>query len=158
MTYNIRIGNGYDTHQWDPNSQRPLTLGGIKIAEYPSLLGHSDADVIVHACIDALLGAAGMGDIGVLFPDKDPANKDADSLLFLKQAINQLNQANWSVINVDCTVIADKPNIAKYRDKMAAVLSDVINGPVSIKGKTTEGIKSLSDYVTCYSTALLEAS
>src|SRR6516164_24930 len=105
----MRVGIGHDTHRLAEG--RPLFLGGVRI-EYPrGLLGHSDADVVLHAVTDALLGAAGLGDIGDAFPDTDPANKDADSRVFLEATLGRLRQAGWHVVNVDVTVFAQEPKL-----------------------------------------------
>src|SRR5437016_13932647 len=100
----VRVGAGHDSHRLV--SGRPLILGGVRIEHPRGLAGHSDADVVLHAVTDALLGAAGLGDIGDAFPDTDPAYKDADSRVFLEAALEQLNQAGWQVVNVDVTILA----------------------------------------------------
>lgn len=112
----FRIGHGYDVHRLVEG--RKLILGGVEIEHSLGLLGHSDADVLLHAISDALLGAAAMGDIGGMFPDTDPAFKDADSLELLKQVVARLNDSGYSVGNIDATVIAQKPKLKPFIEKM----------------------------------------
>ena len=136
---NIRVGQGFDVHALVPG--RRLILGGVQIDSPLGLLGHSDADVLLHAVTDALLGAAGLGDIGRLFPDTDAQYKDADSRVLLRVAVQRVQAAGWRVGNLDCTVIAQRPKIAPYVDAMRAnVAADlqVAVEVVGIKGKTTE--------------------
>lgn len=136
---NIRVGQGFDVHALVPG--RRLMLGGVQIESSVGLLGHSDADVLLHAITDAVLGAAGLGDIGRLFPDTEARFKDADSRELLRLAVAQVQQAGWRVENVDCTVIAQRPKIAPYVEAMRAnVAADlgVAIDAVGIKGKTTE--------------------
>lgn len=139
MTCEFRIGEGYDVHALVPG--RPLIIGGVTIPYAYGLLGHSDADVLLHAVTDAVLGAAGLGDIGQHFPDTDPRWKGADSAVLLAQAIDAVRDAGWTVGNLDCTVIAQAPRLAPYRDAMReriAALLDVSADQVNVKGKTTE--------------------
>ena len=135
----LRIGEGWDCHQL--LAGRPLYLGGVLIPHDKGLLGHSDADVLLHAITDALLGAAGMGDIGTLFPDTDPAFKDADSKVLLREAMQRIRAAGWSIVNIDCTVIAQKPKLAAYKPAMAASIAaclDIAAAQVNVKAKTAE--------------------
>lgn len=135
----IRIGQGYDVHQLVAN--RPLILGGVNIPFEKGLLGHSDADALLHAITDALLGAAALGDIGKLFPDTDAAHKNADSRHLLRQAYAVVQQAGWQVINVDSTLIAQQPKLRPYIDKMRTHIAEDLGLPidaVNIKGKTNE--------------------
>ena len=150
----LRVGSGFDVHPWS-DDDRVLVLGGVSFPDARPLQGHSDADVIAHACTDALLGAAGLGDIGSFFPDTDPAHAGADSLRLLGLAVRALNGAGWSTVNVDCTVICDAPKIAPHREAMQANLTGVIGAPVSVKGKRTEGLASLSEGIQCFATALV---
>lgn len=139
MTCEFRIGEGYDVHALVPG--RPLIIGGVTIPYAYGLLGHSDADVLLHAVTDAVLGAAGLGDIGQHFPDTDPRWKGADSAVLLAQAVDAVRGAGWTVGNLDCTVIAQAPRLATYRDAMReriAALLDVSADQVNVKGKTTE--------------------
>ena len=137
----MRIGHGYDVHRLVEG--RDLVLGGVKIEHTLGLLGHSDADVLLHAVMDALLGAAALRDIGYHFPDTDPQYKGADSLLLLEVCGKLLKQAGWQVENVDSTIVAQRPKLLPYvpqmRENIARVLGLEIE-QVSIKGKTEEGL------------------
>ena len=135
----MRIGHGYDVHKLVED--RELIVGGVHIPYEKGLLGHSDADVLLHAVSDALLGAAAMGDIGGMFPDNDPEYLGADSLVLLRQVFQSLRDNGYSVINVDCTVIAQKPKMKPYIPEMrmniaAALSTDVEN--ISVKATTEE--------------------
>ena len=135
----IRIGEGYDVHALVPG--RRLVLGGVTIPHPLGLLGHSDADVLLHAITDALLGAAGLGDIGQHFPDSDERWKGADSAELLRQALQSVRQQGWAVGNVDCTVIAQAPRLAAYREAMRRRIAELLEvgiEQVNVKGKTTE--------------------
>ena len=135
----IRVGLGFDVHALVPG--RPLMLGGVQIESTHGLLGHSDADVLLHAITDALLGAAGLEDIGRLFPDTDARHKGADSLELLRIAAEKVRAAGWTVANVDAVVIAQRPRIAPHvaamRSRIAAVMG-ADEAAIGIKGKTTE--------------------
>jgi len=134
-----RVGTGFDVHALVPG--RRLLLGGVEIDHARGLLAHSDGDVLLHAIADALLGAAGLGDIGKMFPDDDERWRGADSRALLRRVVARVNEAGWHVENVDCTVIAQSPKIAPYVDAMrAAIAHDLALDPgaVNIKGKTTE--------------------
>lgn len=136
-----RTGIGYDSHRFAHGG--PMRLGGIDIPSDVSLVGHSDGDAVAHAVTDALLGAAGAGDIGEMFSDRDPANRGRDSMQMLAAALQRVYALGWSVGNVDVTVIAERPKIAPHRDAMRAVLAAtlvVAPDAVSIKGKTNEGM------------------
>lgn len=139
-----RFGLGYDTHAF--GADRPLKLGGVTIEHTSGLTGHSDGDALVHALIDALLGAAAMGDIGQLFPDTDPKWKDADSMTMLAETRRRLVAANYHVFNVDVTVITEEPKLAPHaaaiRENLAHALG-VSPDAVSIKGKTNEKMDSV---------------
>ena len=132
----IRVGLGYDSHRFEDG--RKLVLGGVEFPGERGLRGHSDADVLVHAVIDALLGAAGLGDIGGHFPDTDPKFKDADSMALLKSVVAELEAAGWKVGNIDATLICERPKIASRKAEMIASLEAVLKCPASIKGKTNE--------------------
>lgn len=137
----LRIGHGYDVHRLVEG--RKLILGGVEIEYTKGLLGHSDADVLLHAVSDALLGAAAMGDIGGMFPDTDPAFKDADSLELLRQVVKRLGEAGYTVGNIDATVIAQapklKPHIAKMRENIASACGVDISF-ANVKATTEEGL------------------
>lgn len=136
---NIRIGQGYDVHQLVEN--RPLILGGVTIPFEKGLLGHSDADALLHAITDALLGAAGLGDIGTHFPDTADEFKDADSRVLLRRAYAEVQKLGWQLVNVDSTIIAQqpklKPHIPAMRQNLAADLG-LPESCINIKGKTNE--------------------
>lgn len=153
----LRIGQGFDVHPWSEDPTRPLVLAGVTFSDCPGLMGHSDADVVAHACTDALLGAAGLGDIGSFFPDTDPSLAGANSIELLRQAVRTVVAAGWTPINADCTVILDAPKVAPRRAEMEQVMSQAVGAPVSIKGKRTEGLISLSEGVQCVAVALIAA-
>ena len=138
---NFRIGHGYDVHRLVEG--RDLILGGVNIPWKLGLLGHSDADVLAHAIMDAILGAAAMGDSGMLFPDNDPTFKGADSLLLLREVMRRVREAGWEVVNIDATVLAQAPKLSPHKLKMrenlaAAAGLDV--SQVSVKATTEEGL------------------
>jgi 2-C-methyl-D-erythritol 2,4-cyclodiphosphate synthase len=136
-----RVGIGYDSHRFADGG--PLVLGGLRIESNTHLAGHSDGDAIAHAITDALLGAAGLGDIGEMFSDQDPAHRGADSLLMLGAALSRVRAAGFTPGNIDVTVVAERPKIAPHRDAMRAALASALGLPkaaVSIKGKTNEGM------------------
>ena len=137
----IRIGTGYDVHRLTVD--RKLILGGVEIPYEKGLLGHSDADVLVHAVMDALLGAAALGDIGQLFPDSDSLYKDADSIELLKRVCCVLADNGFEVVNIDSTVVAQKPKLSPYIDNMRQNIADALNvsvSCVSVKATTTENL------------------
>lgn len=137
----MRIGFGYDVHKLV--EERKLILGGVEIPYELGLLGHSDADVLTHALMDALLGAAALGDIGKHFPDNDPAYKGIDSLLLLAKVGEILAAHNYAVNNIDTTIVAQRPKLAPYIPEMRAKIADVLHlelDKVSIKATTTEGL------------------
>jgi 2-C-methyl-D-erythritol 2,4-cyclodiphosphate synthase len=137
----MRIGHGYDSHRFAAG--RRLVLGGVEIPHERGLEGHSDADAVAHAVTDALLGAAGLGDIGVHFPPSDPQWKDADSMKLLETVVRRLGAQNYQVVNIDVTVIAEEPRISPHteriRERLAQVL-DISPANVSVKGKSNEGM------------------
>jgi 2-C-methyl-D-erythritol 2,4-cyclodiphosphate synthase len=156
---NIRIGQGFDVHALVPG--RPLIMGGVTIPYEFGLLGHSDADVLLHAITDALLGAAGLGDIGKHFPDTDAAYKGADSRVLLRAAMQSITQAGWQVVNVDATIVAQAPKIRPYVDDMIANIASDLGvevGKVNVKGKTTEwlGFTGRGEGIAAQAVALLQ--
>jgi 2-C-methyl-D-erythritol 4-phosphate cytidylyltransferase / 2-C-methyl-D-erythritol 2,4-cyclodiphosphate synthase len=158
MTPALRIGNGYDLHRLVEG--RPLVLGGVVIPFERGLMGHSDADAVCHAITDAILGAAGAGDIGRHFPDNDPAFKDADSLELLRAAAAIVRQSGYTLVNLDVTVIAQKPKLAPYVDAIRARLASALDcesSQVSVKGKTNEGVDSMGagESIAVHAVALL---
>ncbi len=137
----MRIGQGFDFHGFAEG--RKLVLGGVTINYDMGLQGHSDADVLTHAVIDALLGAAALGDIGMHFPDTDPVNKDASSLGMLKIIVNAIESLGYAIINVDATILAQKPKIGPYRASMVGNLVSALElepDQINIKATTTEGL------------------
>ena len=153
-----RIGHGYDVHRLVEG--RPLILGGVEIPYEKGLLGHSDADVLLHALMDALLGAAAMGDIGCLFPDTDPAFKGADSRVLLREVVSRLRQAGFAVGNVDVTLIAQRPKVAPYIDRMRRNIADDLGiSPdyVNVKATTEEhlGFTGSGEGMSAHAVALL---
>lgn len=137
----MRIGHGYDVHKFAEN--RPLILGGVNIPYEYGLLGHSDADVLLHAIMDALLGAAALGDIGKLFPDNDEAFLNADSMELLKKVVSVLDKNGYKIVNIDSTVIAQKPKLRDYIDRMRANIAFVCKAEIrqiSVKATTEEGL------------------
>ena len=152
-----RVGMGFDIHPLSDDEARPMVLGGVTFPG-PGLVGHSDADVIAHACADAMLGAAGLGDIGSFFPDTDPAHAGADSIVLLATVADHVRAAGWRVENVDCSVVCDTPKIGPHRDEMQQRLSAAAGGPVTVKGKRPEGLGSLGRHegIACWAVALLE--
>ncbi len=141
MTAQHRFGIGYDIHRLVRD--RPLILGGVEIDHDKGLLGHSDGDVVLHAVTDALLGAAGMGDIGELFPDTDARYKDADSKLLLADVVNRVQEAGYSIGNVDLIIHAERPNLSAHKVRIRNRIADILHLPVgnlNVKAKTNEGL------------------
>ena len=137
----IRVGIGYDSHRLAPPG--PLVLGGVAIPSDMHLEGHSDGDAVAHAITDAILGAAGAGDIGEMFSDRDPANKGKDSLEMLEAAVARIGTLGWTVHQIDVTIIAERPKISSHRELMKMRLAPALGietDAVSIKGKTNEGM------------------
>ena len=154
----MRIGNGYDLHKLVVG--RPLILAGVTIPFELGLDGHSDADIVCHAVTDAVLGAAGVGDIGRLFPDTDPKWQGANSIALLEGAMARVGEAGYRVSNVDVTVIAQRPKLLPYLEAMRANLAAALGvdaGAVSVKGKTNEGVDSMGrgESMACHAVALL---
>ena len=159
MTTLLRVGSGHDTHRLVAG--RPLILGGVRVEHPLGLAGHSDADVVLHAVTDALLGAAALGDIGELFPDTDPANKDADSARFVKEALHCLNRSGWRPVNLDITIFAQEPKLGpvkgRIRDNVAALLGLDVD-TVSVKAKTGEHVGHIGrgEAIGCHAVVLIE--
>ena len=156
-----RVGIGYDSHRFGPG--RPLVLGGIEIPHTAGLIGHSDADAVTHALIDALLGAAGAGDIGQLFPDTDPTWAGADSIGLLREAVKRVHAQGYQPVQADITVIAEAPQLGPHRARMVAALAPVLGLPasaISIKAKTNEGMGWIGrgEGVAVLAVATVEAS
>ena len=153
----LRVGQGFDIHRFSDDPQRRLVLAGCEFPGEPGLVGHSDADAIAHACSDALLGAAGLGDIGLHFPDTDPKWKGADSLTLLRHVVGLVTDEGWGISNIDCAVVCERPKLAPRRDEMQAKLSDVVGAPVTIKGNRAERLGAIgrTEGIACFATALL---
>lgn len=156
----IRIGQGFDVHRLV--EERDLWICGIKIPHSLGLLGHSDADVAIHALCDALLGALALGDIGKLFPDTDPAYKGIDSKLLLKHICQKISAEGWKIGNVDITIMAERPKFRPYIDRMRECLAEVMAIPVncvSVKATTTEklGFTGREEGIAAQAVALLES-
>lgn len=156
----FRVGQGYDLHRLVEG--RPLILGGVKIDYEKGLLGHSDADALLHAITDALLGAAGLGDIGRHFPDTDPAYKGIDSKILLSEAVALVVKAGWVIANIDATVIAQAPKLAPHMDKIRQSVAQAIGidlHRVNIKAKTKEGCDAVGqkEAIEVHAIVLLEA-
>jgi 2-C-methyl-D-erythritol 2,4-cyclodiphosphate synthase len=156
-----RIGFGYDVHAFAPG--RALVLGGIAIPHEMGLAGHSDADTVIHAIVDALLGAAALGDIGTHFPSNDPRWKDQPSSIFLNYTHNLLQQHHWQISNIDATIVAERPKLSPYtqamREHIATHLHINLN-QVSVKATTTDGLgfTGRREGIACYAVALLEST
>lgn len=156
----MRIGHGYDVHRLV--KERRLIIGGVDIPYEKGLLGHSDADVLVHAVMDSLLGAAALGDIGGMFPDSDPRFKDADSLDLLRQVVKAVRSAGWVVGNIDATVIAQSPKLKPYIEEMRRNLADALSvdiGAVNVKATTEEqlGFTGSGEGIAAHAVCLLNS-
>jgi 2-C-methyl-D-erythritol 2,4-cyclodiphosphate synthase len=149
-----RVGLGYDVHAI--GGVRPLVLGGVAV-DGPGLVGHSDADVVAHAVADALLGAAGLPDLGTTFPASDDAYRDADSVELLREVAGRVAAAGWRVGNVDVVVAAEQPRLAPHVEAMAATLSAAAGGPVGVKAKRGEGVGAVGrgEAVAAWAVALV---
>ena len=155
----MRVGIGHDTHRLEAG--RPLILGGVRIEHPRGLAGHSDADVVLHAVTDALLGAAGLGDIGELFPDTDPAHKDADSATFVAEAVRRLNQDGWRAVNLDVTIFAQEPKLGPVKDRVRENVARLVGLPpdaVNVKAKTGEHVGHIGrgEAIGCHAVVLIE--
>jgi len=155
----IRVGQGFDIHRFAdaPIDGRVLILGGVSFPGERVLVGHSDADVIAHAAADALLGAAGLGDIGQHYPDTDPAWKGADSLRILQDVSLKVRANGWHIGNIDCSVVCESPKIAPVRGEMMQLLSEAVGAPVSVKGRRAEGLGALgrAEGIACFASAVI---
>ena len=152
----MRVGQGFDIHPFSDDPGRRLVLGGV-VFDGQGLAGHSDADVVAHAVTDALLGAAGLGDIGQRYPDTDPAHAGADSMGLLADSVAAVWADGWEVANVDCTVILEAPRLASRRTEMQEALTVVVGAAVTVKGKRAEGLGAIGreEGVACFAVALL---
>ena len=159
MATEMRVGQGFDIHRFDDGSTagRVLVLGGVTFPGERALAGHSDADVVAHAVADAVLGAAGLGDIGMHYPDTDPAWKGADSLRILADAAEKVRAAGWSIANADCSVVCEEPKIAPARDEMVRLLTEATGALVSVKGRRAEGLGAIGhgEGIACFASAII---
>ena len=156
----MRVGQGFDVHRFSDDPARTLVLGGCVFPDDPGLVGHSDADAVAHACADALLGAAGLGDIGMHFPDTDADWSGADSMSLLGRVVGLVGEDGWDIANIDCAVVCERPKLAPRRDEMQQRLSAVVGAPVSIKGNRAERLGAIgrTEGIVCFATALLVRS
>ncbi len=154
----VRVGMGFDVHPFAHDPGRRLVLGGVVVEADGGLAGHSDADVVAHAVADALLGAAGLGDLGQLFPDTDPKWHDVDSSMLLAEVVRLVTGQGWAVANVDCSVVLEAPRLAPHTSAMQARLGELVGAPVSVKPKRAEGLGALgrSEGIACWAVALIE--
>jgi 2-C-methyl-D-erythritol 2,4-cyclodiphosphate synthase len=155
----MRVGIGHDTHRLEPG--RPLILGGVRVEHSRGLAGHSDADVVLHALTDALLGAAGLGDIGDAFPDTDPQWQGADSRIFLAASLDRLNRASWRPVNVDVIVFAQEPKLGPVKGdirRSLAALLGLAEDRVNVKAKTGERVGHIgrAEAIGCQVVVLIE--
>lgn len=157
----MRVGIGFDLHRL--GADRPLRLGGIEIPGSPGLIGHSDADVCLHAIADAMLGAAGLSDIGHHFPDSDPEWKDADSADLMRAVLAMVAAEGYRPVNVDFTIVAERPQLAPFRGEMTIRLAEILGldlGAVGVKFTTMEGLGEIgrAEAIACHAVCLLEES
>jgi 2-C-methyl-D-erythritol 2,4-cyclodiphosphate synthase len=155
----VRVGLGFDVHPFTDDPARTLRLGGVAFDGERGLRGHSDADVVAHACADALLGAAGLGDLGEHFPDTDPRWEGADSVRLLGEVSHLVRAEGWAPVNVDCAVVLETPKVAPHRPEMQQRLSEAVGAPVSVKANRAEGLGAIGrgEGIACYAVALVEA-
>ncbi|MDQ3342704.1 MAG: 2-C-methyl-D-erythritol 2,4-cyclodiphosphate synthase [Actinomycetota bacterium] len=157
----MRVGQGVDVHAFSDDRDRPLVLGGLLLPDEQGLSGHSDADVVLHAVVDALLGAAALGDMGTVFGTDEPRYADAPSSVFVEEAVRRVTMAGWSVMSVDVTIIAQRPRIGTHRTRIADAVQTLLGvapGTVSVKATTTDGLGAIGRGagMACQAIALLE--
>ena len=153
----MRVGQGFDVHRFTDDPSRRTVLGGVEFPGERGLAGHSDADVVAHAVADALLGAAGLGDIGQHFPDTDDRWLEADSIELLREVARMLERAGWTAVNVDCSVVCERPKLAPRLGEMEARLLDAVGAPVSVKGRRAESLGAIGrgEGIACWAVALV---
>lgn len=162
MEHQLRVGLGYDAHQFATAPDgRPLLLAGVVIPQAQGLAGHSDADVALHALVDALLGAAALGDIGAYFPSSDERWRGASSATFVAGAMEALAKDGWRIVNVDATIVAERPRLSPHVAAMRASIAGLLGTPVeriSVKSKTTDGMgfTGRAEGIACYVVAMIE--
>ena len=154
----VRVGQGFDVHAFSDDPGRALVLGGVRFDGARGLVGHSDADVIAHACADALLGAAGLGDIGQHFPDTDERWAGADSIALLAEVAAMVRRAGFAPGNVDSAVVCEQPKLAPRRAEMEQRLSAAVGAPVTLKGNRAEGLGAIGrgEGIACWAVAVIE--
>ncbi len=152
----VRVGQGFDVHRFSDDPGRPLVLGGQRF-DGRGLEAVSDGDVVAHACADALLGAAGLGDLGTHFAESDPASAGADSIGLLTQVTALVRAQGWQIGNVDCSVVAETPKLAPRREAMQQALSDAVGAPVSVKGRRAEALGAIgrAEGIACFASAVV---
>jgi 2-C-methyl-D-erythritol 2,4-cyclodiphosphate synthase len=155
----MRVGIGHDTHRLAEG--RPLRLGGLRVEHSRGLVGHSDADVVLHALTDALLGAAGLGDIGDAYPDTDPAYRDADSAVFVRETVARLHRAGWRLVNADVIIFAQEPKLGPLKAQIRRQLAELLGldlEAVNVKAKTGEGVGAIgrAEAIACQAVVLIE--
>jgi 2-C-methyl-D-erythritol 2,4-cyclodiphosphate synthase len=153
----VRVGQGFDVHAFSEDPARLLILGGVRFEGERGLAGHSDADVVAHACADALLGAAGLGDLGAHFPDTDERWRGADSVALLTEVAGLVRAGGWTVGNVDCAVVCERPKLAPCRAAMQERLSAAVGAPVTVKANRAEGLGAIGrgEGIACWAVAVL---
>lgn len=157
----MRVGSGHDTHRLAEG--RPLILGGVRVEHPRGLVGHSDGDVVLHAVTDALLGAAGLGDIGDAYPDTDPTWRDCDSRRFVRETLARLHQTGWGVVNVDVTIFAQEPKLGPLKQQIRTSLANLLAidaGAVNVKAKTGEKVGHIGrgEAIGCQVVALIQTT
>lgn len=154
----LRVGQGFDVHRFSGAPARALVLGGVAILGAPGLAGHSDADVVVHAVADAMLGGACLGDLGSHFPDTDETWAGVDSMTLLERVRSMLEAVGMTVVNADVTVVCERPRLAEHTSSMADRIAAVLRAPVSVKAKRAEGLGALGrvEGIACLAVALLQ--
>ena len=156
----LRVGQGFDVHRFSGDPGRPLVLGGVTVPGAAGLAGHSDADVVAHAVAEALLGAAGLGDLGRHFPASDPAWAGADSMELLGRVSDMVGAQGMALVNADCTVVCERPRLVDHTDAMARRLEGVLGAPVSVKAKRAEGLGAIGrvEGIACVAVVLLTSA
>ena len=153
----VRVGQGFDIHRAGTDPTRRMVLGGCVFPGVAGLVGHSDGDAVAHAVAEALLGAAGLGDIGERFPDDDPALEGADSIELLRTVADLVTAEGWTIGNADCSVVCESPRLAPMRQRMQERLSNAIGAPVSVKGRRAEGLGAIGrgEGIICIASAVI---
>jgi 2-C-methyl-D-erythritol 2,4-cyclodiphosphate synthase len=160
--HGFRVGHGFDVHRFTDDADRPLVLGGVVITGDGArgLAGHSDADAVSHAVADAVLGGAGLGDLGRHAPDTDPRWAGADSIALLAEMVDRARQAGWVAVNADCTIVAERPQLSAFTGRMCDRLAGALGAPVNVKSTRAEGLGALgrAEGIACLAVVLLSAA